>query len=206
MYLSVRTSHQASLWSPSAPSSWRPTEPQQPPPVPRRCRSRLQRRCNRCDYPRQRHLGLPAQLPALLAQQVSFNTGVAVDFIVTGAQSIGRSNSRSLERSPMTIRNGSRSRRCRTGGRVVYQHRIGRRPRTGGLRSGIGGLPDPIRRQSGFRAATCRRGTGRAGPRTERRRWSTRSAIWQRSPRWSGGIAAEPWGRCPGEVCLGRSA
>ncbi len=35
-------------------------------------------------------LGLPAQLPALLAQQVSFNTGVAVDFIVTGAQLIGR--------------------------------------------------------------------------------------------------------------------
>ena len=35
-------------------------------------------------------LGLPTQLPALLAQQVSFNTGVAVDFIVTGAQLIGR--------------------------------------------------------------------------------------------------------------------
>ena len=35
-------------------------------------------------------LGLPAQLPALLTQQVAFNTGVAVDFIVTGAQLIGR--------------------------------------------------------------------------------------------------------------------
>ncbi len=35
-------------------------------------------------------LGLPAQLPALIAQQVSFNTGVVVDFIATGAQLIGR--------------------------------------------------------------------------------------------------------------------
>ena len=32
----------------------------------------------------------PALLPALVAQQLSFNTGVAVDFIVTGAQLIGR--------------------------------------------------------------------------------------------------------------------
>jgi hypothetical protein len=30
-------------------------------------------------------LQLPTQLPALIAQQVSFNTGVAVDFVVTGA-------------------------------------------------------------------------------------------------------------------------
>jgi hypothetical protein len=27
----------------------------------------------------------PLQLPALIAQQESFNTGVAVDFVVTGA-------------------------------------------------------------------------------------------------------------------------
>lgn len=32
----------------------------------------------------------PLQLPALIAEQVSFNTGVAVDFVVTGAQLIGR--------------------------------------------------------------------------------------------------------------------
>jgi hypothetical protein len=32
----------------------------------------------------------PLQLPALIAEQVTFNTGVAVDFIVTGAQLIGR--------------------------------------------------------------------------------------------------------------------
>ncbi len=32
----------------------------------------------------------PPQLPALIAQQVSFNTGVAVDFVVTGAQLLGR--------------------------------------------------------------------------------------------------------------------
>ena len=40
--------------------------------------------------PAQQPVGLPAQLPALLAEQVSFNTGVAVDFIVTGALLIGR--------------------------------------------------------------------------------------------------------------------
>jgi hypothetical protein len=32
----------------------------------------------------------PLQLPALIAEQVSFNTGVAVEFVVTGAQLIGR--------------------------------------------------------------------------------------------------------------------
>jgi len=35
-------------------------------------------------------LSQPSQLPALIAQQVSFNTGVAVDFIVTGAELIGQ--------------------------------------------------------------------------------------------------------------------
>jgi hypothetical protein len=35
-------------------------------------------------------LALPSQLPRLLGQQVSFNAGVAIDFIVTGAQLIGR--------------------------------------------------------------------------------------------------------------------
>ena len=35
-------------------------------------------------------LALPSQLPGLLGQQVSFNAGVAVDFIVTGAQLTGR--------------------------------------------------------------------------------------------------------------------
>jgi hypothetical protein len=40
--------------------------------------------------PAQLPVGLPAQLPALLVQQVTFNSGVAVDFVVTGAQLIGR--------------------------------------------------------------------------------------------------------------------
>jgi hypothetical protein len=35
-------------------------------------------------------LSLPSQLPSLIAQQVSFNAGVAVDFIVTGAELIGQ--------------------------------------------------------------------------------------------------------------------
>lgn len=35
-------------------------------------------------------VNLPAQLPALIAQQVAFNSGVPVDFVVTGAQLIGR--------------------------------------------------------------------------------------------------------------------
>jgi hypothetical protein len=35
-------------------------------------------------------LNLPSQLPALIAQKVSFNTCVAVDFIVTGAELIGQ--------------------------------------------------------------------------------------------------------------------
>jgi hypothetical protein len=35
-------------------------------------------------------LSLPSQVPALIAQQVSFNTGVAVDFVVTGAELIGQ--------------------------------------------------------------------------------------------------------------------
>lgn len=35
-------------------------------------------------------LQLPEQIPALIAEQVAFNTGVAVDFVVTGAELIGR--------------------------------------------------------------------------------------------------------------------
>ncbi len=35
-------------------------------------------------------LHLPEQIPALIAEQVAFNTGVAVDFVVTGAELIGR--------------------------------------------------------------------------------------------------------------------
>ena len=51
-------------------------------------------------------LGLPSQLPALIAQQVSFNTGVAVDFVVTGAELIGQ-QIQVAQRLVSDIRNGT---------------------------------------------------------------------------------------------------
>lgn len=51
-------------------------------------------------------LSLPSQLPALIAQQVSFNTGVAVDFVVTGAELIGQ-QIQVAQRLVNDIRNGT---------------------------------------------------------------------------------------------------
>ena len=67
-----------------------PTEPQQPAARAEALPVALAAQVQPLRLPAPTTLGLPAQLPALLAQQVSFNTGVAVDFIVTGAQLIGR--------------------------------------------------------------------------------------------------------------------
>jgi hypothetical protein len=51
-------------------------------------------------------LSLPSPLPALIAQQVSFNTGVAVDFVVTGAELIGQ-QIQVAQRLVNDIRNGT---------------------------------------------------------------------------------------------------
>lgn len=51
-------------------------------------------------------LSLPSQLPGLIAQQVSFNTGVAVDFVVTGAELIGQ-QIQVAQRLVNDIRNGT---------------------------------------------------------------------------------------------------
>jgi hypothetical protein len=51
-------------------------------------------------------LGLPTQLPGLIAQQVSFNTGVAVNFILTGAGLIGQ-QVQVAQRLADDIRNGT---------------------------------------------------------------------------------------------------
>lgn len=48
----------------------------------------------------------PTQLPGLIAQQVSFNTGVAIDFIVTGAELIGQ-QVQVAQRLADDIRNGT---------------------------------------------------------------------------------------------------
>jgi hypothetical protein len=51
-------------------------------------------------------LSQPSQLPALIGQQVSFNTRVAVDFIVTGAELIGQ-QIQVAQRLANDIRNGT---------------------------------------------------------------------------------------------------
>ena len=51
-------------------------------------------------------LALPSQIPALIAAQLSFNTGVAVDFIVTGAGLIGQ-QIQVVQRLADDIRNGT---------------------------------------------------------------------------------------------------
>ena len=67
-----------------------PSEPQQPAARAEALPVALAAQVHPLRLPAPTTLGLPAQLPALLAEQVSFNTGVAVDFIVTGALLIGR--------------------------------------------------------------------------------------------------------------------
>jgi hypothetical protein len=67
-----------------------PTEPQQPAARAEALPVALAAQEQSLRLPAPPALGLPAQLPALLVQQVTFNTGVAVDFVVTGAQLIGR--------------------------------------------------------------------------------------------------------------------
>ena len=67
-----------------------PTEPQQPTARAEALPVALVAQEQPLRSPAPPALGLPAQLPALLVQQVTFNTGVAVDFVVTGAQLIGR--------------------------------------------------------------------------------------------------------------------
>ncbi len=60
--------------------------------------------------------------------------------------------------------------RARTRGRGNHRYRVGRGPRTGRLRRGIGGLPDSVLGQPGRCAATRHRDTRRTRARAQRRR------------------------------------
>lgn len=97
-------------------------------------------------------LNLPSQLPALIAQKVSFNTCVAVDFIVTGAELIDQ-QTRSHSGSSTTSTTGHRYWSRWDGRSSDSSTSKWSQATTWWLRQGIGELPDSVPRQPGFPAA-----------------------------------------------------